>query len=656
MGKKITLIIFILLSIILVYCWFFISLPDVSAPDASVVYDINDRVINGLTQQNRINVTLDEISPYFTQAIIATEDKNFYHNHGIDLAGILRALWTDIKARKFIAGGSTITQQTAKNLYLGNERTVIRKLKELAYTFQLERKYSKEEILTMYCNTIYFGEGAYGVEVAARTYFAKSANSLTLAEAALLAGLPQSPSDYDPYVHPQAAKDRQSIVLERMVEEKIISVNEKNNALAQPLVYHRSQYISGDAPYFIAMVKDYLIKRYGEKMVYQGGLRVFTTLDLDMQKAANQAYIQGMKGRNPSLQAALVAMDVSNGQIRALIGGRNFSASSYNRALSYRQPGSTFKPFMYSLAIDSGLTSANQFMDQEVHYTLPNGDVYSPTDYGNEPYLGKQFTLKEAVMISDNIVAVEVNNQLGPKNTSRHVEKFGFKNIQPVLSLPLGSNDVRPIDMAAGYSVFANRGMYNAPIYVLKVTDRNGNILEENQSREKRVISVENAYIITNMLQGVMGPGGTGSNLKAVVARDVAGKTGTTDNFNDAWFVGYTPQLCCAVWVGYDKAKPTNLYGGTVAGPIWANFINSASEKLPEESFIKPDDIDLVNICLDSGQVATDSCPRTSIMAFIAGTEPTDICPIHTSPTFSNKQEQNLVEVFSRVFSKVFHW
>jgi membrane carboxypeptidase/penicillin-binding protein len=290
---------------------------------------------------------------------------------------------------------------------------------------------------------------------------------------------------------------------------------------------------------------------------------------------------------------------------------------------------------MYSLAIDSGLTAASIFTDQEVHFPLSNGDVYSPTDYGNDPYLWKDFTLKVAVMISDNIVAVEVNDQLGPDNTARHVEKFGFKNIQPVLSLPLGSNDVTPIDMAAGYSVFANSGNYNAPIYILKVVNKNGVVLEENQSSSTSVISPENAYVITNMLQGVMGPGGTGSNLKATVGRDVAGKTGTTDNFNDAWFVGYTPQLCCAVWVGYDKQKATNLFGGTAAGPIWASFLHSASQNLPEETFTKPDDVDLVDICLDSGQLATDNCPRQSNMAFIAGTEPTDTCPLHPSDTSS---------------------
>ncbi len=643
MIKKIVLVIIILLAAAGAYTGLFIKMPDVTAPENSVVYDINNKEINGLTQENRINVTLEEISPFFTKAVIATEDKDFYHHHGVDFTGILRALWNNIKGGRVVEGGSTITQQTAKNLYLSNERTITRKLKELVYAFQLERKYSKDEILTMYCNTIYFGAGAYGVETASRTYFGKSAKDLTLAEAALLAGLPQSPSAYDPYQHPQAAKDRQVIVLERMAEQEEISESDKKAALDQSLEYHRSPYTSGDAPYFTSMVKDDLVKKYGERMVYQGGLRVYTTLDLDMQKAANQAYYKEMNGRDPNLQAALVAMDVRNGQIRALIGGRDFSASSYNRALSYRQPGSTFKPFMYSLAIDSGLTAASLFMDEEVHFTLPNGDEYSPTDYGDEPYLNKEMTVKEAVMISDNIIAVIVNDQLGPENTASHVEKFGFRNIQPVLSLPLGSNDVQPVDMAAGYSVFANKGMYNTPVYVLKVVDKDGNVLEENQSMEKRVISAENAYIITNMLQGVMEPGGTGSRLKAVVARDVAGKTGTTDNFNDAWFVGYTPQLCCAVWVGYDKAKATNLYGGTVAGPIWADFLQAASQKLSEESFAKPDNIDLIEVCLDSGQVAAEKCPRTSTMAFTAGTDPDEICPLHTDQESPKKSKKDSI-------------
>ena len=608
---------------------FTISLPHIAIPEASIVYDVNGRTVQGLAEQNQVNVNLEEISPYFLNAVIAVEDKRFYKHHGIDINGLLRAVFIDLKARKIVAGGSTITQQTAKNLFLSNERTWIRKLKEFYYAILLENKYSKDEILTMYCNSIYFGQGAYGVELASRTFFGKRAKDLSLAQAAILAGLPQSPNYYDPYIHPEEAKKRQALVLQRMLEDGMISSAEKAAVLQEPLQYRRAQFTDSEAPYFVAMVRDYLREKYGDSMVYRGGLRIYTSLDIDMQKAANNAYLEGMKGQNKDLQMALVAMDVSNGQIRALVGGRDFSTSNYNRVYSYRQPGSTFKPFVYSLALEQGLTPASMIMCEEKEFKLITGDTYKPTDYGTEPYHWKDFTLKEAIMISDNVVAVTLTDKLGVNNAALHAEKFGFKNIKPILSLPLGSNEVRPIDLAAGYSAFANQGVYNAPYYLLKVVDKDGNVLEENRPQEKRIVSVENAYIITNMLTGVLEPGGTGSNLKQKVGRVATGKTGTTENKNDAWFVGYTPQLCCAVWVGYDQGKAANLYGGAAAGPIWASFIHDASAKLSEQDFNQPGQVDLLNICLDTGLVATEYCPRQSKMAFMKDNEPQDICYLH---------------------------
>ncbi|MDD4802612.1 MAG: PBP1A family penicillin-binding protein [Syntrophomonas sp.] len=608
---------------------FTIKLPSAAIPEASIVYDVNGKTVQGLAEQNQVNVNLEEISPYFLNAVIAVEDKRFYKHYGIDYYGLLRAAILNLKARKIVAGGSTITQQTAKTLFLSNERTWNRKVKELYYAFLLEKTYSKDEILTMYCNSIYFGQGAYGVELASRTYLGKKAKDLNLAQAAILAGLPQSPNYYDPYVNPEEAKKRQTLVLQRMVEEGMISASEKATALEEPIKYQRAKFADSDAPYFIAMVRDYLRDKYGDSMVYQGGFKVYTSLDLDMQKAANNAYLEGMKKQNANLQLALVAMDVNNGQIRALVGGRDYNASNYNRAYSKRQPGSTFKPFVYSLAVEWGLTPATMMMCEEKEYKLITGDTYKPTDYGEEPYHWQEFTLHEAIMISDNVVAVALTDRLGVKEAARHAEKFGFNNIKPILSLPLGSNEVSPIDMAAGYSVFANQGVYNPPAYLLKVVDKNGNLLEENQSQQKRVVSPENAYIITNMLAGVLEPGGTGASLKPKAGRPAAGKTGTTDNKNDAWFVGYTPQLCCAVWVGYDKGKAANLYGGSAAGPIWASFIHDASSKLPEEDFAKPAQVELLNICHDTGQVASEYCPRQSSMAFMKNNVPQDICFMH---------------------------
>lgn len=624
----------VIISIILtglLNCAFIWKLPQAEIPEATRILDINGVQIKGLGEENRIIVDLEEIPDNFTRAIIAVEDKNFYKHHGIDIIGIVRAVFNNIRQGKIVEGGSTITQQTAKNLFLSNERTITRKLKEIVYAFQLERKYSKDEILTLYCNTIYFGHGAYGIEVAARTYFAKSAKDLNLAESSLLAGLPQWPARYDPYNNPEEARKRQNIVLMRMQEENLITAYERQQAGTEELIYEKADFIQGDAPYFVGMVREYLSEKYGERMVYQGGLEVYTTLDLNLQKISNKAYIDGMLNRPADLQAALVAVDPRNGQIKALIGGRNYQASSYNRVFSRRQPGSTFKPFMYSLAIDSGFTPADMIMCEEVEYELPDGSIYRPEDYGREPYHWKEFTVKEAIMKSDNVIAVRINNFLGPDLTAKHIEKFGFKNIQPILSLPLGSIEVTPLEMAAAYSVFANQGIYNEPLYILKVLDKDGRLLEENRTKQKQVIEKDNAYIITDMLKGVLVPGGTGSALGNTIKIPAAGKTGTTDEFKDAWFVGFTPNLCCAVWVGYDQGKNVNLPGGVAAGPIWASLIDEASANLSGRDFTRPENIRMINICLDSGLIACEACPRKIEMAFRKGSEPEDICYYHMS-------------------------
>lgn len=605
------------------------QLPAFQVPQPSVIYDINGKVVKGLAAENQMVIPFEDIPESFKQAVIAVEDKNFYRHFGVDPSGILRAVIADVKAGKVVAGGSTITQQTAKNLYLTNERTLTRKLKELWYTLILEKKFSKNEILTMYCNSIYFGEGATGIEVAARTFFGKEARQLTSAEAILLAGLPNYPAGYNPYQYPEKAKARQKIVLERMVSEGYLSREESQAISRQSLNYKRARFISGDAPYFIAMVRQYLIQQYGERMVYQGGLQVYTTLDLSMQSAADRALAEGLKGKPAELQGALVAIDPSNGQIRALTGGRDYMQSSYNRVFALRQPGSTFKPFMYSMAIASGWTEADLVPCEEVEFPVAGSAPYKPTDYGAEPYHWRDFTIKEAVMISDNVVAVTVNQRLGPARVARYTENFGFSNIKPVLSLPLGSSEVTPLEIAAGYATFANGGIYSTPYSIVKVLSSNGTVLEENRPQQKRVIGVDNAYVITDMLTGVMQSGGTGAHLSGIINRPAAGKTGTTDNFKDAWFAGYTPYLCCAVWVGYDNNRQVNLAGGMVAGPIWANFIKGAAAAHPPADFPRSANIKRLTICMDSGLVAAESCPRRMPMAFVAGTEPGMICYWH---------------------------
>jgi 1A family penicillin-binding protein len=629
--KRIILVIILLLGLVAIlgFNW---GLPGLRMPEPSILYDINGQEIKSLNPQNQNQVSLDEISDYVEKAFIATEDRNFYSHIGIDPRALARATWVNIKNRRVTEGGSTITQQTAKNLYLTHERTFVRKFKELFYTMALERRFSKDEIFTMYLNSIYFGQGATGIEAAARTYFGKPARELSLAESAIIASIPRRPSYYDPYRYPEHAKTRQQVVLSQMVELGFITEQEKEAAVAEELKYRKTGALRGDAPYFSQMVADYLVEKYGAAVAYGGGLRVFSTLDLDMQRKAQQAYDEVLSSQNDELQAALVAVDPSNGHIRAMIGGRDFVTAPFNRAVdSKRQPGSAFKPFLYSKAIDVGLTAADMIMCEPVSFPQKGAPDYAPTDYGDEGYHYRPFTLKEAIMVSDNVVSVRLNEAVGPERTAEHARKFGFEGpIKPYLSLALGTSEVSPLEMASAYGVFANDGRLVTPVAVLKVTDADGRVLETNEPQTEQIISPQNAYITTDMLTGVMQSGGTGSHLASTVGRPSAGKTGTTQEYRDAWFVGYTPLLSCAVWVGYDsQARSVGLSGGRIAGPIWARFMGAALEDQPRSEFRVPQGIVRARIDLDTGLIATENCPRTIEAAFLTGSEPQQICYEH---------------------------
>ncbi|MGE5398521.1 MAG: transglycosylase domain-containing protein [Chitinophagales bacterium] len=606
-------------------------------PEPSVLYDVHGRKIKSIYEQDRVQVSLDQVSDYVEEGFISAEDKNFYRHHGIDVIGILRAFWIDVKHGHVVAGGSTITQQTAKILYLTQERTFARKIKELFYTFALESRYTKDEILELYLNSIYFGEGANGIEAASRTYFGKSASRLSLAESTILVSIPRRPAYYDPYQHPDHAKERQKVVLDFMVKQKYITREEADQAYQQKLNYRKTKVTKGDAPYFDQTVVNYLVKKYGTSMVFSGGLRVFTTLDLDMQKAAQKSYDQVMDSQPEGLQAALVAVDTGSGQVRAMIGGRDITTAPFNRAVDgFRQAGSSFKPYIYSYAMLKGYTEATTIMCEPVWFEAGGEEGYSPTDYGNNPYHYRPFTLKEAIMISDNVVSVRLNEALGPAKTASHASTFGFKQpVEPYLPQVLGTSDVSPLEMANGYAVFANGGTLYTPMMITKITDRFGRVLQESQPQGKTVVSSQNAYLITDILQAVLKPGGTGSHLGPEVGRPAAGKTGTTQNYRDAWFVGYTPQISCAVWVGYDtQLKSVGIPGGQIAGPIWAGFMKNGLTKLPKKAFEQPSGITKRDICLDTGMLATDYCPRPNEMAFLSGTEPLDVCYVH-QPSFN---------------------
>lgn len=612
------------------------TIPDPNIIQASKLFDGKGREVASLYSQNRVPVKLSQISPYVLKAVVAVEDARFYQHRGLDPIGILRAVVTDIKAGALVEGGSTITQQTAKNLYLTHEKTFLRKVREAIITIQLERKYSKDEILSMYLNQIYFGHGAYGVEIASQTYFAKSAKELNLAESAMLAGIPKGPNIYSPFKNFSAAKQRQALVLDRMVSTGQITREQANKANKRTIVLATSKMIKTvKAPYFVDEVRQYITDKYenGAELLQKGGLSVYTTLDLDVQQAAESAFADGLKDQASELQGALVAIEPQTGYVKAMVGGRNYTDSKFNRALAKRQPGSAFKPFCYAAALETGYTASSTIMCQPVTYRQQDGTDYRPQDYGNIPYHYRNFTLFEALIKSDNVVAVQLNQQISPQRTIEYAKKLGItSSLRPYLSLVLGTSEVTPLEMACAYGAFANQGKVPKSLLVLKILDSSGQVLEDNKVQVTQAIDAKTAYIATDMLQGVLRQGGTAGSLSGLINRPAAGKTGTTQNYRDAWFVGYTPQLSTAIYIGFDRPRSTGQTGGGLAAPIWGQFINEALSNTPPTEFLQPPGIVRVKICSDSGKLATAFSPTVFDLAFTQGTEPTTECPVHSVP------------------------
>lgn len=610
------------------------ALPKPEVASASKVLDINGRVIRTLFREHRVQVSIEQVPEITRQAFIAVEDARFYEHKGLNLPSIARAVLKNIKAGKYVEGGSTITQQTAKNLYLSREKTFLRKFKEAWLALQLERKYSKDQILEMYLNQIYFGEGAYGIEVASQTYFGKPAQQLDLAESALLAGLPKAPNTYSPFRNWEGAKNRQKIVLNRMVSLNMVTREDADKAYAQRLVLASTENNKGQAPYFIDEVIKYVTTKYenGANLLFTGGLTIETTLDLDMQAAAETAFREGLQTKDAGLNGALVAMEPATGQIRAMVGGRDYARSKFNRAvLAKRQPGSAFKPFVYTAAIDMGYTAGTVLTCEPVSFPVPGGAPYQPGDYGNQPYHYRAFTLKEALAISDNVVTVKLTNEIRPASAVDYAKKMGIdSNIRPYLSISLGTSEVTPVELNRGYAPLANGGKKVKPLFILKIKDKNGKVLEENKPEITPVLDPKTAYIVTDMMRAVLAPGGTAAGAGGTLGRPAAGKTGTTQNYRDAWFAGFTPELLATVYIGYDAPnKSVGATGGRLAAPVWASFMAAALANRPVRDFPVPDGIVRVGICADSGLLATPASPYVIEAAFVAGTEPTQSCGLH---------------------------
>lgn len=645
--KRVLLLVAVLgLLVLTVGSWFLQPLPEPDVPVSSKFLDSQGRLIASIFQENRVEVPLAQVNPYMQKAIIAVEDARFYRHFGIDPVGLVRAVYTNIQARRVVEGGSTITQQLAKNLYLTQERTVLRKIREVILALRLERTYTKDEILEKYLNQIYFGHGAYGVEVAAQTFFGTSAEKLSLAQSALLAGLPRGPATYSPYKHPDRAKKRQLTVLGRMLEVGAIDKEDYEQAKKAPLNLMPLQR-KNKAPFFTEEVINYLAQELegGEERIYRGGITVYTTLDLKMQEAAERAFAEGLAPYDRELEGALVAIDPQNGYVKALVGGRNYQVSRFNRATKgKRQPGSAMKPFLYTAALDLGYTQATMIRCEPVFFPQPGGDVYSPTDY-EQDYHYRDFTLKEAVKISDNVVAVKLNHQVGPAIMAEYAQKMGISSpLRKYLSLALGTSEVTPLEITAAYTPLANQGIRVTPLMVLKVTDNRGRVILENKPERNVILNARVAYLVTDMLKSALEPGGTAGQLGGFLGRPAAGKTGTTQEFRDAWFIGYTPELVAGVYVGFDDySRPVGMAGGIIAGPIWARFIKEALQGAPPKDFPRPEGITQIQVCLTSGLVATEYCPSVMLMSFINGTEPKEKCTVHTGAE-SSKIEQEEME------------
>lgn len=610
---------------------------------ATYLYDTHGDVIARLFTENRTPVDLERMPKTLRDAVIAIEDDHFYEHHGIRISALFRAVIVDLIAGRKAQGGSTITQQLARNAFLTLDKTFSRKINEIIWALQIERRYTKDEILETYLNVIYMGHGTYGMEAASQLYFGKHIEELSLPESALLAGILRGPEIYSPYVNPELAKERRNVVLDRMAELGYLTADEAKQAKASPVKTAGLKLSRSKAPYFVDYVTQYLLDRYGAEAVYSGGLRVYTTLDLKAQKAAEEALSQVPTAKTDKNglhqpQAALLSIDPRNGHIKAMVGGRG--EDKYNRATqAYRQPGSAIKPFIYTAAIDRGFTPISLIDDAPLEYPQPDGSVWAPQNYDKE-FHGPT-TLRKAVEESVNIVAIKILDQVGIGTAMDYARKMGITSLVDSgrvndrnLSLALGgiSKGVTLMQMVTAYSALANQGIRVDPLAIIRVEDQDGRVLEENSASKQIVLSDATAYVVMDMMRGVIE---RGTGRSANIGRPAAGKTGTTSDYTNAWFVGFTPELVTAVWIGNDVQKEPLVipgYGNLGSGKaaqIWGQMMRKALAGTPISDFPVPDGVVRAYVDTSHGYLATDRCPDVRLEVFVQGTEPTQPCPFH---------------------------
>jgi 1A family penicillin-binding protein len=627
---------------------------------ATTLLDVHGRPAFTIFKEQRIEVPLDRISPHVIKAITAVEDQRFFEHGGLDVVRIAGAALTNFREGRTVQGGSTLTQQLARQSLLTTEKTYLRKFKEILVAARIESQFDKNEILALYLNKVYFGDGLYGVEAASRGFFGKHAADLELAEAALLAGLVKSPSTYAPTVDLDRAIARRKVVLQAMRTAGAIDAATFERAVDAPVVLNDT--LRQEEPfgrYFKEEVRKALVEQFGWERVYQGGLRVYTTLDLDLQKVAESEVMRGVeeieqrqlrrRGRQKEapqgepLQAALVALDPRTGEVRAMVGGRDFTESTFNRVTqARRQPGSAFKPFVYAAALERGFSPGTVLTGLDEPVWTPQGQ-WVPDD-GHST--SSSMTMRAALRTSSNRAAVRMLQEVGIPPTVRYAQRLGVGSVPSVPSMALGSGEVTLMSMAAAYAAFANEGMLPTPTLIRRVETTGGEVLFSGGPAPQRALSEATAFLMSNMLADVINAGTATGVRRAGFTLPAAGKTGTTNEYRDAWFVGYTPQLVTGVWVGYDMPRTiiANGYAAELAVPMWGRFMKAATKGDKSAWFKAPPTVTTATICRLSGKLARDSCRDEPVIDrdgfvttgslvynehFVRGTEPTTYCPLH---------------------------
>jgi 1A family penicillin-binding protein len=641
---------------------------------STTIFDAKDRPVFTIFKEQRIEVPFAKMSPNLIKAVISVEDQRFFDHSGVDAVRVAGALLRNLQEGRRAEGGSTITQQLARLGFLTRGKTYRRKVKEVIVAAYLENLYSKQEILEMYLNKVYFGDGLHGVEAAARGYFGKSAADLTVPEAALLAGLIQSPSSYAPTVNLDRAVARRNVVLQTMVSSGSIDPITAERAKATPVKITNALEIKETSGlYFKEQVRRELVERFGWQRVYQGGLKVYTTIDADLQQAAEAMLEEGLQdiekrrgfkhekwvkattgsnGDTPDyLQGALMAMDPTTGHIIAMVGGRDFNESHFNRATqAKRQSGSAFKPFVYAAALEAGYSPATLITGLNDPILTVQG-AWLPEDEHSD---AGEMTMRSALRTSSNRAAVQMLNTVGIAKAVDYAEKLNVPKPPSVPSLALGASDVTLASLTAAYGAFANGGIVRTPVLIRYVQDTDGKVLLKEEEKSHRAVSEATAFLMSSMLSDVVNAG-TGYRARQIgFTLPAAGKTGTTNDYNDAWFVGYTPHIVAGVWVGFDQPKTiaSGGYAAELAVPIWASFMKQATKGAKPDWFDRPSNVVGVNVCRLSGKLPSGGCDHVQVINrdgvtedrsmiyteyFVRGTEPDVTCPLHGSPSFTER-------------------